>query len=78
MVVTVVLAHVATRLCSDTLPAHELEWPFVYVMTDFSEKNVVAWESHPQLQAAFAAGVLDTAVYVMQGGLGQLVLREPC
>jgi len=50
---------------SDTFPEHDLEWPFVYVLTDFCQGTLDSWAAHPQLQEAFAAGILDTALYVM-------------
>ena len=38
----------------------------MYVMTDFTQSNVDAWLAHPQLQDAFAAGVLDVALCVVK------------
>ncbi len=41
--------------------------PFVYVMTDFVEGNVEFWRSHPAFRPYVAQGVLDFAVYDVEG-----------
>lgn len=42
---------------------HALEFPFKYVMTDFTEHNVRFWREHASFQEFFKMGVLDVAVY---------------
>jgi len=39
------------------------EAPITYVMTDFAERNIAAWRTHPQLQQLISAGRLDFALY---------------
>lgn len=36
---------------------------FRYVLTDFTQSNLTAWEKHPRFQPFFASGVLDTALF---------------
>src|SRR5437762_11532711 len=36
---------------------------FKYIMTDFTERNVGFWNSHPALQSFIGQGVLDFACY---------------
>ncbi|HEX4964908.1 MAG TPA: tetratricopeptide repeat protein [Thermoanaerobaculia bacterium] len=46
------------------LESLELREPgFVYVMSDFCEKNVAFWRSHPALRELVSQGVLDFAQY---------------
>lgn len=40
---------------------HDL--PVCYVMTDYSQRTVAGWQSHPQLQPWVAAGRLDFALF---------------
>ncbi len=39
------------------------EIPFTYVMTDFAQQNIEAWQSHPQLQEFIEKGMLDFACF---------------
>lgn len=47
----------------EVYPPHEREYPFVYVMTDFTQHNVDFWLAHRQLAPLVEAGVLDMALY---------------
>eukprot|EP00597_Dinobryon_sp_UTEXLB2267_P005946 CAMPEP_0170080272 /NCGR_PEP_ID=MMETSP0019_2-20121128/16458_1 /TAXON_ID=98059 /ORGANISM="Dinobryon sp., Strain UTEXLB2267" /LENGTH=585 /DNA_ID=CAMNT_0010294173 /DNA_START=177 /DNA_END=1934 /DNA_ORIENTATION=- len=45
---------------------NESSFPFkniVYVMTDFTDSNFNAWQTHPSLQKFFASGQLDAAIF---------------
>lgn len=37
--------------------------PFCYIMSDFSEKNVQFWQSHPKLKPGIDAGFVDTCLF---------------
>ncbi len=40
--------------------------PFQYIMTDFTERNLDAWESHPCLQQFLDRGILDFACFDLE------------
>jgi SAM-dependent MidA family methyltransferase len=53
--------HVLLKLCELRDYADIALPPFRYVMTDLPSKNVLAWESHPNLQPFVKQGLLDFA-----------------
>lgn len=46
-----------------SFPKHQREFPFVYVLTDFTAANVEFWLQHPQLAEFYRMGILDVAQF---------------
>lgn len=58
------------------LPPHERDFPFVYVMTDFTAHNVEFWQTHESFAELFELGVLDCAVWDAERETSMTLLKS--
>ena len=66
--------HILTELSQSPI-----NHPFVYVMTDYAEKNIAFWQQHPLLQPFIQQGILDFARFdIANHDSIQLIKRGIC